>query len=51
MSLSRTLLLGAIAGATILLGLSLGRLRRPAPALRVLLNATAVGIPCTWWCS
>ena len=44
MSLTRTLVLGAIAGLTILLGLPLGRLRHPAPALRVLLNATAVGV-------
>ncbi|HVX42900.1 MAG TPA: ZIP family metal transporter [Mycobacteriales bacterium] len=44
MSLEKTLLLGFIAGATILLGLPVGRLRRPAPALRVLLNAVAVGI-------
>lgn len=44
MSLSRTLLLGLIAGSTILLGLPLGRLRRPAPSLRVLLNASAVGV-------
>ncbi len=44
MSLSRTLLLGFIAGVTILLGLPLGRLRRPAPGLRVFLNAVAVGV-------
>ena len=44
MSLSRTLLLGFIAGVTILLGLPVGRLRRPAPSLRVFLNATAVGV-------
>jgi len=44
MSLSRTLLLGFIAGVTILLGLPFGRLRRPAFGLRVLLNATAVGV-------
>ncbi|MCW2693697.1 MAG: hypothetical protein JWM48_928 [Mycobacterium sp.] len=44
MSLSRTLLLSFIAGATILLGLPLGRLRRPAPGLRIVLNATAVGV-------
>ena len=44
MSLTRTLLLGAIAGVTIVLGLPLGRLRHPAPSLRVLLNATAIGI-------
>lgn len=44
MSLSRTLLLGFIAGVTILLGLPIGRLRRPAAGLRVFLNATAVGV-------
>jgi ZIP family zinc transporter len=44
MSLTRTLLLGLIAGSTIVLGLPLGRLRRPAPSLRVTLNAIAVGI-------
>ncbi|MDQ6658858.1 MAG: zinc permease [Actinomycetota bacterium] len=44
MSLSTTLLLGLIAGGTILLGLPVGRLRRAAPSLRVFLNATAVGI-------
>ncbi|MGI8417105.1 MAG: ZIP family metal transporter [Nakamurella sp.] len=44
MSLSTTLLLGLIAGGTILLGLPIGRLRRPAPGLRVFLNATAVGV-------
>jgi ZIP family zinc transporter len=43
-SLSQTLLLGLIAGGTILLGLPLGRLRAPAPGLRVLLNAAAVGV-------
>jgi len=43
-SLAGTLLLGLIAGGTILLGMPLGRLRRPAPSLRVVLNATAVGI-------
>jgi ZIP family zinc transporter len=40
----QTLLLGVIAGATILLGLPLGRLRAPAPRTRVGLNALAVGI-------
>jgi ZIP family zinc transporter len=40
----QTVLLGVIAGATILLGLPLGRLRSPAPGLRVLLNASAIGI-------
>ncbi len=44
MSLPATLLLGFIAGVTILLGLPMGRLRRPAPSLRLLLNATAVGV-------
>ena len=44
MSLSTTLLLGFIAGVTILVGLPIGRLRRPAPTLRVVLNATAVGV-------
>jgi ZIP family zinc transporter len=43
-SLPATLLLGFIAGATILLGLPVGRLRRPAPSLRLLLNAAAVGV-------
>jgi len=38
------MLLGLIAGVTILLGLPIGRLRRPAPSLRALLNATAIGI-------
>lgn len=44
MSLTRTLLLGAIAGVTIVLGLPLGRLTRPVPSLRILLNALAAGI-------
>ena len=44
MSLSKTLLLGLIAGGTILLGLPIGRMRRPAPGLRVFLNAVAVGV-------
>jgi ZIP family zinc transporter len=43
-SLSETLLLGFIAGITILIGLPLGRLRSPLPRLRLLLNAVAVGI-------
>ncbi|MEJ7629342.1 MAG: ZIP family metal transporter [Nocardioidaceae bacterium] len=44
MSLSMTLLLGFIAGVTILLGLPVGRLQNPRPGLRVLLNASAVGV-------
>lgn len=44
MSLPSTLLLGFIAGVTILLGLPVGRMRCSAPGLRVFLNATAVGV-------
>lgn len=44
MSLMSTMTLGFIAGVTILLGLPIGRLRKPAPSLRALLNATAIGI-------
>jgi ZIP family zinc transporter len=38
------MLLGFIAGATIVFGLPVGRLRRPAPVLRAVLNALATGI-------
>jgi ZIP family zinc transporter len=41
---TQILLLGFIAGATILLGLPVGRMRRPAPELRQLLNAAAGGV-------
>lgn len=44
MSEPRTLLLGALAGLTILLGLPIGRLRSPRPELRQFLNALAVGV-------
>ena len=44
MPLSTTLLLGFIAGGTIVFGLPLGRLRRPMPSMRVFLSAVAVGI-------
>ena len=44
MSLPATLLLGFIAGVTILLGLPVGRLQRATPQLKLLLNATAVGV-------
>ena len=44
MDLGKTLLLGLIAGTTIVLGIPLGRLRRPMPSLRLMLNAVAVGI-------
>jgi ZIP family zinc transporter len=39
-----TMLLGFIAGATILLGLPVGRLRTATPTLSALLNATAIGV-------
>jgi ZIP family zinc transporter len=38
------LLLGFIAGVTILIGLPLGRMRAPRPGLRQFLNALAIGI-------
>lgn len=44
MSQGETLLLGLIAATTILLGLPVGRSRRPGPALRQLLIALATGI-------
>jgi zinc transporter, ZIP family len=44
MSETQTAILGLIAGATILLGLPLGRLRAPAPGARVFLNAIAIGV-------
>lgn len=44
MGFASTLVLGLIAGGTIMLGLPIGRVRRPAPTLRALLNATAVGV-------
>ncbi len=44
MSTEKVLILGFIAGATILLGLPIGRLRKPAPGLKQLLNATATGV-------
>src|SRR5262245_60959019 len=44
MSESQTLLLGFIAGATILIGLPLGRVRALRPGTRQFLNALAVGI-------
>jgi ZIP family zinc transporter len=43
-SLEKTLLLGFIAGVTILFGMPMGRMRRPAPGLRLMLNAVAIGI-------
>jgi zinc transporter, ZIP family len=42
--LSKTLLLGFIAGVTILFGMPIGRIRRPMPSMRLLLNAVAVGV-------
>ena len=44
MSLAKTLLLGFTAGSTILLGLPIGRMKRPGPAFRLILNAVAVGV-------
>lgn len=44
MNLSTTLLLGLIAGAAIIIGLPVGRLKHPAPQLRVTLSASAVGV-------
>ena len=44
MSTAKIAVLGAIAGLTIFLSLPIGRLRNPAPRLRALLNAVAVGI-------
>ncbi len=44
MSTTQTLILGAIAGATIFLGLPLGRVGSTAPAVRTALTAFATGI-------
>jgi ZIP family zinc transporter len=44
MSESQTLLLGFIAGVTILIGLPMGRLRSVKPGTRQFLNALAIGI-------
>ena len=45
MGIGKTLLLGFIAGVTILLGMPLGRMRRPEPRrCGSLLNALAIGV-------
>jgi len=44
MSFARTIVLGAIAGSTIFLGLPMGRLRNPRRRLKALLNAFSAGI-------
>ncbi|HEY6377985.1 MAG TPA: ZIP family metal transporter [Candidatus Dormibacteraeota bacterium] len=44
MTFAGTAALGAVAGFTILLGLPIGRLRRPRPALIAFLNAAAIGV-------
>jgi zinc transporter, ZIP family len=44
MTFGRTVLLGAIAGSTIFIGLPLGRLRNPRPRLKAMLNAISAGI-------
>jgi zinc transporter, ZIP family len=43
-STTRLLVLGAIAGFTIFLGLPMGRIRSPRPGLKAFLNALAIGI-------
>ena len=44
MATSELLILGAIAGLTIYLGLPIGRVRNPSMPLRAFLNASAIGI-------
>src|SRR5947208_13350832 len=44
MSTPKLLLLAAIAGFTIFLGLPVGRIRRPMPRTRAALNAGAIGV-------
>lgn len=44
MTFPTVLLLGAIAGVTIVFGLPIGRIRKPVPSLRVLLSAAATGV-------
>ncbi|MCU1594461.1 MAG: hypothetical protein JWO12_1853 [Frankiales bacterium] len=44
MGVGQTALLGFIAGVTILLGMPLGRLNKPAPTLRLALNGAAIGV-------
>jgi ZIP family zinc transporter len=44
MTTTQTVLLGAIAGATIFLGLPLGRLKTPRLAMKALLNGASAGI-------
>lgn len=44
MSPGKVALLGAVAGITIYIGLPVGRIRRPMPALKALLNGVATGI-------
>ncbi|CAN5343584.1 ZIP family metal transporter [soil metagenome] len=44
MNFPAVLILGAIAGVTIFLGIPIGRIKRPAIALRVVLSAIAVGV-------
>ena len=44
MSFVKTVVLGFIAGATIIAGLPIGRLRKPAERVRSFLNAVAIGV-------
>ena len=48
MSLSQTMLLGFIAGVTILLGLPIGRLRKPAPACACCSTRSPSASCCSW---
>jgi zinc transporter, ZIP family len=44
MGLGRTLILGLVAGVTIVLGLPIGRMHRMSAAVRLVLNAVAAGV-------
>src|ERR1700755_3240117 len=44
MTLTRTLVLGVIAGGTILIGMPVGRATRLSPAVKLFLNAVAIGV-------
>lgn len=44
MGLGTTVVLGLTAAGTILVGMPVGRLRRPGAGLTVLLNSTAIGV-------
>lgn len=44
----QTLVLGLVAGATILIGLPIGRMRSPRPRLRQFLSSLAIGSSSSW---